>query len=165
MKIFRASANCSKILNDKKIYSIQWIQDKLFSGKVQVAQKSWMIKNISIQWKIFRANCFSGQAQIAQKSWVIKNIYSMQWIQGKLCFSEQAQVSQKSWMVKIYSIQWWVSRQTLFFSAKWKKFNTLIGGSRIFLGAAQGRVHPDVYWLHSSEDPTAQVAFFNKHCW
>jgi len=38
-----------------------------------------------------------------------------------------------------------------------------IGGSRIFLGGAQGRVHPDVYWLHSIEDPTAQVTFFNKH--
>jgi len=28
---------------------------------------------------------------------------------------------------------------------------------------AQRRVHPDVYWLHSSEDPPAQVTFFNKH--
>jgi len=32
-----------------------------------------------------------------------------------------------------------------------------------FLGGAQGQVHPDVYWLHSSEDPTAQVTFFNKY--
>jgi len=39
-----------------------------------------------------------------------------------------------------------------------------IGGSRIcFRGGAQGQVHPVVYWLHSSEDPTAQVTFFNKH--
>ena len=36
----------------------------------------------------------------------------------------------------------------------------LIGGSRIFLGGAQGRVHPDVYWLHGSENPTAQITFF-----
>jgi len=43
--------------------------------------------------------------------------------------------------------------------------NTFIGGSRIFLGGTQGRVHPDVYWLHSSEDPTALVTFFNKHGW
>jgi len=32
-----------------------------------------------------------------------------------------------------------------------------------FQGGAQGQAHPDVYWLHSSEDPTAQVTFFNKH--
>jgi len=44
----------------------------LFSGQMQVAQKSWMIKNISIQWKISGPLCFSRQAQVAQKSWVIK---------------------------------------------------------------------------------------------
>jgi len=38
-----------------------------------------------------------------------------------------------------------------------------IGVSRIFLGGAQGQVHPDMYWLHSSENPTAHVTFFNKH--
>jgi len=35
-----------------------------------------------------------------------------------------------------------------------------IGGSRIFLGGAQGRVHPDVYWVHSSEGPTGPGKFF-----
>jgi len=38
-----------------------------------------------------------------------------------------------------------------------------LGGSRIFWGGAQGQFHTDVYWLHSSEDPTVQVNFFNKH--
>ena len=43
-------------------------------------------------------------------------------------------------------------------------YTLYIGGSRIcFRGGAQGRLYPDVYWLHSSEDPTAQVIFFNKH--
>jgi len=32
-----------------------------------------------------------------------------------------------------------------------------------FLGGDQGRIHPNVYWVHSSEDPAAQVSFFNKH--
>jgi len=46
LKIFRASANCPKILNDKRI-SIQWN----FSGQAQIAQKSWIIKNsYSVQW-------------------------------------------------------------------------------------------------------------------
>ena len=37
------------------------------------------------------------------------------------------------------------------------------GGSRIFLGGSQGRVHPDVCWLHSSDDPSAKVPFLNKY--
>ena len=68
---FRASASCSKVLNEK---------------------------NISIQGKFSGQLCFSGQAQDAQKFWMIKNIYSMQWIQGTFCFSGQAQDAQKSWM-------------------------------------------------------------------
>jgi len=32
---------------------------------------------------------FSGQAQVAQKSWMIKDINSIHWIQGKLCFQGQ----------------------------------------------------------------------------
>ena len=38
-----------------------------------------------------------------------------------------------------------------------------IGGSRIFLGGAQRRVHPDVYWLHISEDPTARTRSITIH--
>jgi len=45
---------------------------------------------------------------------------------------------------------------------KWMH-HMFIGVSRIFLGGAQGQVHPDMYWLHSSENPTAHVTFFNKH--
>jgi len=50
----------------------------LFSGQAQVAQKSWIIKYISVQWKIPGQLCASGQAQVAQKSWIIKNIHSIQ---------------------------------------------------------------------------------------
>ena len=74
-------------------------------SQAQVAQKSWMIKNISMQWKISGQLCFSGQAQVAQNSWMTKNIYSIQLIQDTLCFSGQAQVAQKSWTVKIFSIE------------------------------------------------------------
>ena len=61
----------------------------------EIAQNSWMLKNMSIQWKISGQLCFSGQAQVAQKSWTIKNIHSIQWIQGTLCFSVQAQSCSK----------------------------------------------------------------------
>jgi len=36
-------------------------------------------------WKFSGQTLISGQAQVAQKTWMIKNIYSIQWIQGKLC--------------------------------------------------------------------------------
>jgi len=36
----------------------------LFSGQAQVAQKSWMIKNISIQLKISRQFCFQGKRKL-----------------------------------------------------------------------------------------------------
>jgi len=40
----------------------------LFSGQAQLAQKSWKIKNISIQWKFSGQILFSGQAQVVQNS-------------------------------------------------------------------------------------------------
>ena len=67
----------------------------LFLGQAQVAQKSWMIKNISIQWKFSGQLCFSGLVQIAQISWMWK-VYSVQWkFPAKLCFSRQAQSCSK----------------------------------------------------------------------
>jgi len=51
-------------------------------------------------WKFSGQTLFSGQVQAAKKSWMIKKKYSTQWIQGTLCFSGQAQVAPKSWMVK-----------------------------------------------------------------
>ena len=88
---FRASTSCSKIQNGTKYFNT--VKNSrahfVFLRQAQVVQNSWMINNISIQWKI----------------------------SGQLCFSGQAQVSQKSWMWKIYSIQWKISRQTLCFRA------------------------------------------------
>jgi len=45
-----ASANCSKILNDKKyVVNTVKFQEKLcFSGQVQVVQKCWTMKNFSM---------------------------------------------------------------------------------------------------------------------
>jgi len=51
------------------------------SGQAQVAQKSWMIKNISIQWKNFK-----GKWKIAQKSWMIKILYFSEKFQGNYVF-------------------------------------------------------------------------------
>ena len=102
-----------------------------------------MTKNTySVQWKI------PWQAQVAQKSWIIKNIYSARWIQGILCFSGQAQVTQKSWMIKKYVFNTVKnSRATLFFraSASCSKilnnkkyiFSTVNSGQFCFSGQAQ----------------------------
>ena len=89
----------------------------LFSGKAQVAQKFWKIKNISIQWKISGQILFFRASAGYSKFWMIKNIYSIQWIQGTLCFSGQARVAQKSWKIKNISTQWKVSGHTLLFRA------------------------------------------------
>ena len=45
-------------------------------------------------WNISGQTMFSGQAQPAEKSWMMKNI-SIQWIQGTLCFARQAQSCSK----------------------------------------------------------------------
>ena len=59
--VFRASASCSKILNDKKT-------------------------TYSIQWKIPGQLCFSGQAQVVQNSWIIKYTYAVQWVRAPSVF-------------------------------------------------------------------------------
>jgi len=88
--VFRASASCSKFLNDRKI---------------------------SIQWKIPGQLCFSGQAQVAQKSWMIKNTYSIQWKRwGQLCFQDSASCS-KILNDKKYIFNRFNSGHTLFFRA------------------------------------------------
>jgi len=127
---FTVIASYSKILNGEKYsqYSEKFQGKLCCLGQAQVTQKSWIMKNVSIQWKISGHLCFSGQAQVAQKSWMIKNIYSIQWIQDNSvfrssascseipnnekdiqnseqfqrtrCFSGQSQVAQKSWMGK-----------------------------------------------------------------
>jgi len=51
----------------------------LFSVQVQVARKSWMIQNISIQWKIPGQFCFHGKCKFLQNlEW--QKVFS---IQGK----------------------------------------------------------------------------------
>jgi len=76
-----------RIFNTVKIFRANFA----FQGKRKVAQKSWMVKNISIQWKISGQLCFSGKARVTQKSWM-QNVYSIHWkFSGQLCFSAQAQ--------------------------------------------------------------------------
>jgi len=58
----------------------------LFSGKAQVVQKFWKIKNISIQWKTSGQILFFRTSAGCSKFWKIKTIYSIQWIQGTLFF-------------------------------------------------------------------------------
>jgi len=66
-----------------------------------------------------------------------------------------------AWLYTIYVV-FQIKRKALKNSIFW---NVVSYHRRIqdFLRGAQGRVHPDVYWVHSSEDSTAQVTFFNKH--
>ena len=47
----------------------------LFSGQAQVAQKSWKINNISIQWNISGQILFLRVSAGCSKFWRIKNIY------------------------------------------------------------------------------------------
>ena len=96
---FMARENCSTILKLKTIINTakNFRENSVFMA-IAFAQNSWMMKYISMQWKISGQLCFfSGQAQVAQKSWIIKNIYSVLWIQGTLCFSGQEQVAHH-WM-------------------------------------------------------------------
>ena len=84
--VFRASASCSKILNEKCI-SIQWkISGQLcFSGQAQVAQKSWMIKNIFNTVENFTANSvFQGKV----KKFSIRYIQPVQAITAKFLVRE-----------------------------------------------------------------------------
>jgi len=79
--VFRASTTCSKILNDKKYFNTGKILGQtVFFSAIVSCSIFWMIKNIySLQW-IQGKLCFSGQAQVAQKSWMIKNIsIGLQW--------------------------------------------------------------------------------------
>ena len=58
----------------------------LFSGQRQVAQKSWIIKYISVQWKILGQLCFSGQAQVAKNSECKKYIPYSETFRGNSVF-------------------------------------------------------------------------------
>jgi len=76
---FRASATCSKILNDKKyIFNTVKIPGQLcFSRQAQLAQNSECRMYVSYSGNFQGKLCFSGQAQVAQKSCIIKNTYSI----------------------------------------------------------------------------------------
>jgi len=136
VKHFRASSSCSKFWMIKNIYSIQWVQGTLFFRASSSCSRILNVKTILNTVKIFRANSVSGQVQVATKSWRVKNIWRQWKISGKTLFirasascskfwmikkyifntvnSGQVQVAQKSWMWKLYSIQWKFSGQTLF---------------------------------------------------
>jgi len=71
--VFQDNHKLFEILNDKNMYSIQWIQGTLcFSGQAQVAKKSWKVKNVSTPWKVLGQLCFSRQ-ESCSKIWMIKN--------------------------------------------------------------------------------------------
>ena len=64
---FRASASCSKILSSKKYiqYSKNFQGKLCFSGQAQVAQKSWIVKNMFNAVKNFRGNSvFQGKRKL-----------------------------------------------------------------------------------------------------
>ena len=73
---FRASASCSKILNDKIYFNtMKNCRATLFSGQVQVAQKSWKIKNTySVQWKIPGKILFFRASASCSKILIVKSI-------------------------------------------------------------------------------------------
>ena len=74
------------------------------------------IFKFSIQWKFSGQLCFSGQAQVAQRSWMIKNMYSIQWKNsGNAVFFKASASCSKILNPKAYPLQWKFSGQTLFF--------------------------------------------------
>jgi len=68
--VFRASASCSKVLNDKKyINTVKFFRETLLSGQAQASCSKILNDDKYFNTlKNFRATLFSGQAQVAQKS-------------------------------------------------------------------------------------------------
>ena len=89
--VFRATASCSKILNNKR-YTINTVNSghHLFFRASASYSKILNVKSIFNTVKNSRATLFSGQAQVTQNSRIIK-VYP---IERKI--SGQAQVAQKS---------------------------------------------------------------------
>jgi len=96
--VFRASASCSKILNMKSIFTTVKIfrATLLFSGQAQVAQKSWIWKVYSLQWKFSEQLCyFHGKSKLLKNRELWKNVqynvYSLGGI-GLPWFSTKTQI-------------------------------------------------------------------------
>jgi len=81
--VFRASANCSKILNDKKYFNtMKNFRATLFFRASASCSKFLNDKKYFNTAKNFRATLFSGQAQVAENSLMIKNISIQRKISG-----------------------------------------------------------------------------------
>ena len=70
----------------------------LFSGQPQVAQKPWIIKYISVQWKI-PGQLFFMASPSCSKILNKKNTFNIVNSGHLLFLSEQAQVVQNSWII------------------------------------------------------------------
>ena len=113
---FGASTGCSKFWRIKNTFNTVNSGHTLFSGQAQVAQISWKIKNISIQWKIPGQILFFRASAGCSKFWMTK-IYT-------LCFSGQATSCSKVLKDKKYFKAVKSFRATLFFRAR-KLFKNL----------------------------------------
>jgi len=74
---FQGKGRLFNILKDKKYIQYGEFRAHYFSGQAQVAQNSWKIKNISIQWKIPGQILFFKASAGCSKFWMIKNVYSI----------------------------------------------------------------------------------------
>ena len=85
--VFRASASCSKVLNNKKYFiAVKNSGKTLCSRAIASCSKFWMMKNIySIQW-IQSTRYFSGQVQVAQKSLRWNTFQDGEKVQGNSVF-------------------------------------------------------------------------------
>ena len=95
---------------------LSWIisGQTLFSGQAQDAQKSWMIKNILIQWKIWERLVFSTASASCSKILNDKKYFNIVQIFRATLFFRASASSSKILNVKIYSLYWKISGQTLF---------------------------------------------------
>jgi len=144
--VFGASASCSKILNDKKYFNtVKFRANSVFQGKHKVAQKSWMSKIYSMEWKFsgplyFQGNSIFRASASCSKILNVK-VYSIQWkISGQLCFQDKRKVAQKSWMAKNIFNRVKNSRATLFFSATANCWN-ILNDEKIFNSLYSVYVH------------------------
>jgi len=100
--VFRASASCSKTLNDKKIfqYSEKFNDNSVFQGKRKLLKnpecKKYIFSTVNSRHPLF----FRANAKLLKNPKRKKYIQDIEKIQGNSVFSGQALVAQKSRTVK-----------------------------------------------------------------
>ena len=84
--VFRASASCSKILNEKNIFHTVNSRQLRFSGQAQSCSKILNVKSIFNTVKFFRKNCSQGKRKLLKNPECKNYIQYCEKFQGTRCF-------------------------------------------------------------------------------